>query len=531
MKKFITLLFIFSISIVNAQWTTDTHVNTLVASSESGDMQALGLSTGETMIVFWKIVPAPVNYELRLQKLDADGLQQFGEDGILVSNTLPMSTFTVTFNITSDEADNLYIGVTGTEDFSAYAFKINADGLQLWGANGILLGIGVPVNILPLSSENAIVSWRDSGLAVMQQFDANGIPVWPSTKTIGSGNTQAANLFELSTGDFEVVYHSIAGGINSFLYAQRYDIDGNPQWTNPLQLADRATTFIRKYPSTQDGDIVYMGYYASAGTRFDSYLQRVNPDGSLPWGINGSDFDINETNYETETEIAKAEFSPFIWSVCTYTDNSQNMLGEYVQKFDKETGERLLSDNAKVMFAIGSDKVHAGPLKLQLDSPLFLVKEGMENGVSPTTLGSVSLDENGDFLRDNLPIATFAANKSRIQYTKQVDGQTVAVFIEDKGNGDKIYAQNLYELIAGVTDFAQNDIFYQNPISNELVLNSKVEINTVTVFNLLGQQIFRKDFKQATNISIDTQNWKYGTYFISVETTAGKFKSLKVLKN
>ena len=37
---------------MNAQWTTDTEVNTLVSNTESGDMQAIGTSEGKTYVIF-----------------------------------------------------------------------------------------------------------------------------------------------------------------------------------------------------------------------------------------------------------------------------------------------------------------------------------------------------------------------------------------------------------------------------------------------------------------------------------------------
>ena len=52
---------------INAQWTSDTEVNTLVAESLSQDMKAIGTSDGKTYVVFWKSVAPPTNNELRLQ--------------------------------------------------------------------------------------------------------------------------------------------------------------------------------------------------------------------------------------------------------------------------------------------------------------------------------------------------------------------------------------------------------------------------------------------------------------------------------
>ncbi|MFT7626432.1 MAG: hypothetical protein ACI9OS_000066, partial [Ulvibacter sp.] len=51
MKRLFTLLAIFAFLNLNAQWNTDTAVNTLVVDSEGGDMKAIGTSDGKTYVV------------------------------------------------------------------------------------------------------------------------------------------------------------------------------------------------------------------------------------------------------------------------------------------------------------------------------------------------------------------------------------------------------------------------------------------------------------------------------------------------
>ncbi len=464
----------------------------------------------------------------RLQILDIDGTQLLGNDGILVSDAIPMSTFTVIWSIVTDEDDNLYIGVTGTGGGEpAYVFKLDSSGNHLWGSNGINVGSGYSVTILPLSSGEAIVSWFLSGSAVMQKYDPFGDEVWPLNQPIenGSNNTVPANIFELSNGDFIMVFHSITFGINSNLFAQRYDGDGVLQWGSPTQLSNLGTVWNTSYSGLQDGDVIYMGYKASPALRFDSYLQRVNLDGTLPWGINGMDFDTNQTNYEMATRIAYDPGSQYVWSICTYTDTNQSEKGEYIQKFDKDTGARQFTDNAKVIYPIsGDDNVHAGALQLLDGLPLFLLKSGFDNSATPTTLSAVYLDENGDFAwpEEARPMATFSANKSRIQFTQNVNGQSVAVFIEDKGNGKKIYAQNILEEILSSNDIEiENSIFYINPVSDNLEIVSKNPINSIIIFNVLGQIITEENFKDSNEILINTHNWDSGIYLTKIITSVG----------
>ncbi len=535
MKKLFTILFFMTAFIASAQWTTDTDVNTLVADTEALDMKALGTTDGQTYVVFWKVVPAPVNIELRLQILDADGNQTLGAEGMLVSDQIPMSTYTVLWDVKVDAENNLYIGVTGTGGGDpAFVFKIDSAGNHLWGANGVAVGSGNKVTILPLASGGAIVSWLGNSGAVMQKYDATGAAVWPSEQPLSTGSGLAApgNFFEISGGEYIAVFHQLLSGINSYLYAQRYDVDGNAVWPNAVQIADRATAYNRDYTGIQDGDVVYMGYFSAANNRFDSYLQRINADGALPWGINGADFDTNQTNYEMGTEIAFQSGSAYVWAVCNYTDPAQSQNGAYVQKFDKNSGARQFTENAKVVYPLGSDKVRVASLQLKNDTPLFLIKDGFDNGATPVTLHITQLDENGDFAwpEETRPVATFEASKARIQFTKPANEQSVAVFIENKGDGDKIYAQNIVDETASVGDFSKLALFYANPVKDNLLLKSNSPIQSIVIFNVLGQQLFSQKYNSENEISINTQKWTSGIYFMNVSTNYGIEKGIKLIK-
>lgn len=201
MKKITLLITLFICISMNAQWTSDTAVNTLVADSDSDDAKSIATSDGQTYVVFWKVVPAPTNYELRVQLLDEDGNKQYGNDGMLISDEIPMSTFTNVWSITIDANDNLYVGVTGSGDDSGHAYKLDIAGNQLWGTNGIDLGIpGYVVTILPLESGDALISWFPFDTALVQKYDTNGDSVWASAQDVGTGVTAPANMYELSDG-------------------------------------------------------------------------------------------------------------------------------------------------------------------------------------------------------------------------------------------------------------------------------------------------------------------------------------------
>jgi hypothetical protein len=234
-----------------------------------------------------------------------------------------------------------------------------------------------------------------------------------------------------------------------------------------------------------------------------------------------------------DTQIAYQTGSQFIWALCTYTNSSQSDKGEFVQKFDKDTGARMLTETAKEVYAIGTENIHAGALQLKEDSPLFLLKSGIDNGVTPTTLGVVYLDDSGDFVwpEESRPVATFSANKSRIHYTKPVNNQSVAVFIEEKSVEPKIYAQNFIDELLGVDEYDESStIFVNNPVSERLQIESELPLRSVQVFSLLGQQVVGENYLGSTKINIETESWMAGVYIVSIEAESGLIKEVRIIK-
>ncbi|MDX1350743.1 MAG: hypothetical protein R3279_10870, partial [Putridiphycobacter sp.] len=296
MKKITLVLLLFMTTLsLYPQWTEDTAVNTLVANSNADDSKSVVGSNDKTYIVFWKPVPT-INYELRLQILDADGNQELGTDGALISNTIPMGTFTQIWSLSIDKNDNIYVGLTGTNGNGGFVFKLDASGNNLWSSDGISLGTAYLVRTLPLDSGEVMVSWLNgsSFAGEIQKFDENGNGIWGAPASLGSG-TVSANMYELSNQDIVSVYHQLGSGINSTMYAQRFNSSGVSQWANPTQLfaTGNTTTYNTTYYGVQDGDTIYYSYKLAHDNRFDAYVQRINPDGTLPWGITGMDFDTN----------------------------------------------------------------------------------------------------------------------------------------------------------------------------------------------------------------------------------------------
>jgi hypothetical protein len=537
MKKTFILLAGMAFSGAFAQWTNNYGVNTLVANSPTSDIVSTGTKGGKTYVVYWD---EAAGYVLKVQLLDEMGNQLFGAGGMVVNNTAAMSSFTVTRSQAVDDSGNIYISYTATEDGHGYANKISPTGQQLWGTNGIDLGEDAfDTKILPDGNGGAVIGWYKNSKGNLMRYDENGNPAWGAVKVLNSPSssnpfTSVGEMALLSDGSFIVFMHlrAVSFTIDSMFWAQRYAADGTAIWANPIQVSDQTTAFNRRYEVLQDGDVTYLGYYGSTGFRFDSFLQRIDKNGTLPWGINGSDFRMDNTHYEMETSIAFQENSDYIWTISRVCNDLQSLSGEYVQKFNKNTGERMLTDDAKQIFPINAASyVHAGNLQLVNDKPFFLGSTGIGDGVTPQQLFVSYLDENGNFAwnEEYISISTTAKAKSRVDFTKNVNGQSIAVWTEDRGVGSKAYAQNYkIEDIMAVNDAENSALaYYPNPVKNMLNIVSKKEMESVEIFNLSGQKVMNA---KISNGKINVSTLPKGIYVFRLKLQDGQTENLKVIK-
>lgn len=532
-------LFFLSQSLV-AQWTTDYAANTLVSTSSSDDCMSKMTPDGKTFIVFWKTVPSPVNYEIRVQLLDAGGHRKFGDEGLLVTNELPMSTFTMLWDLAVDDSAYLYIAATSTMGTNpGYAFKVDTTGALKWGTSGIIFSpqTGLIPRLCPLSGGQVAISWfPGSGVAALQRFSPNGSPIWANPvqfqTTTPTQVTYPGNVFRLSNSRLLVVFHGKQGpGINSNLWAQLVDADGNPVWANPVQLSDKATRFNTTYSFAQDQDTVFYGFSAATGLRFDAFVQRINPDGTT-WGLNGADLDISQNFYEMDVRLAKRPGDGFVWAASRYTNTNQSLYGERLQRFSTATGDRMLGDDALEVFPLDDqNRNHASDICLWNGLPMIVYKQGLDNGVSPVELHGIWLDEMGQPLANPFPVATFPASKGRISLSGSLDTGAVIVFSEEKSAGLKrIYAQYIAQPVltgAKALESASVDFkIWPNPAKEFIHLESEKALREICIFNALGQKVTDINYSGGKNRAmLSLSSFPAGIYRIVVSEQEGRVET------
>ena len=438
-------LFIVLPGTINAQWNNNTYVNIQISGLTVADMQSASTTDGKTWIAFY--VQNGSNYDMRVQLIDANGYKLLGTDGMLVSSE-PSGSAIYVFNVCVDASNNLIIAYQDMRSGppQAVLFKISEAGTQLWGSTGIVLGGGLAPYPAVLSNGEVVVAWNGATTVDLQKITTSGTLAWssPVPITVGSTNTTRGQVIGNMAGQFTVVYQKLGTGISTTLYAQMFDNTGTALYA-PLQICNQTTSGARYYSIVAEADTTYCGYYSSSGSRFNSFLQRINPGGSIPWGMNGSNFNTStggSDNYQGQTAINMTPGSNYVWSVCTFSDPNQVNYGVYIQKFLKTTGARQFTDAGKVVYAVSSSKdQECGNLALVNDTPMFMSYDVNYK------IYATRLDASGNFTwpgdRDELSSTTSTLGKMRYGFTPDGPNRCAGTWTENRGTSYLGYAQGI----------------------------------------------------------------------------------------
>jgi hypothetical protein len=117
-----------------------------------------------------------------------------------------------------------------------------------------------------------------------------------------------------------------------------------------------------------------------------------------------------------------------------------------------------------------------------------------------------------------------------------VGGHEFTVTVLDTNNCE--YSDTIFVLICEHTGIAKTDgksiLLYPNPAENYITLNLsrfQVEINSIKIFNIFGEQVYRDEGVHAFPESlyrIKVDNLNFGIYFLKIGTTHKEY-TLKLL--
>lgn len=510
------------------------------------------------------------NKDVVVYKVDAEGNQLWGEDGIVFP--VPGSDeYQSTGVITSDNS----VTVLFSTNYSAgsdkiFVHKITEDGTLAWGEEGkSFSGFGskwaLPLAIANEDGGFSFGFFKETGnfpsltrhIAAIR-CDGDGEMIWDGEKTItGAGGITAwSDLHLFGTGDGSL-YFAWADdryfNMTSEVYAQFIDADGVVKWdidglllgieNDGHQLAE-----VISGPNSNGEFVVLWNLLNGNQSQAALKYQRVSPDGQLLEGDAGATIIAMNAELQNGSQAVQIEEETYyfyrnffpgstylgtlnmlaidgqgeqVWDNPTELSNSQNSKSHaFLSDFHSEqavvTWSDELGDDTRVMAQNIFTDGTLGESNFDFATVVFTITE--EDGITVIDDAEVNLD--GIIINtDAQGIATFnnvtfgedisvtASKEAFYSYEGTIDVAEDVVEIDI----------SLDPIIDQVSDFSSAQIsVYPNPAQEQISisLDSPQEYR-IQLLNQLGQVLSEIDSEGKTN-QINISSYKKGMYYVKI---------------
>lgn len=453
------LLFVLS-AVCPAQWPSSPAVN-LPIGDLANDQQVPKLAAtpdGGAWIAWFD--NSSGNYNVALQKVDANGYEQFAHNGITVSANAQNSSL-VDWDLIADSAGNAVLCFTDVRaggDLDVYAYRITPTGTFLWGANGVALSADGHFEANPvvaeLSDGSFAFAWSrsPSGLnarLVMQRLDAAGTPLFGAAgiEVLGGTNNDPGFVGIVPTPGTAYILSWIRDTTPftapKHLWTQKFDATGTAVWgAAPVVVYDAASLPIAFKPELMsDGQGgAWHAWHVSVGSFFQGRVQHIDAAGTQVFAHNG---------VEISLEANRSEFNP-----------SMVMLGN--------TGDLLVfynkRDSAQALWGIGGQRVTAtGQLAWGTNGIEFIPTDAtteevpravaapngaccfVEQGNYNNTIVGFRVDAAGvmSWATATTTVSAQSTPKDKLRAVSSTSGATFLAWADTRLLGWDIYAQNV----------------------------------------------------------------------------------------
>jgi hypothetical protein len=412
-----------------AQWSADPAVNLTVADRAGGQVQPKLVATGDGGFYVSWFGNGSDGYDVYLQRLSADGVEQWAHNGITLADRHESST--QDYGLAVDAAGDALVTFQyedANDIAQIAASKVGADGTPLWGVPGVIIsadsGNANSPRIAATSDGAAVVAWSASdGSIVLQKLDSSGAPLWGASGVVLAPPSGFFLLADLKASDDGTVIASWSAQL-SFqdreLWTQKFAAaDGAPVWgTDPLKVfdGDGGAMQFGYFPSFIDdsaGGAVFVWYTVNLAATV--HAQHVMSDGSFAFAQNGLDVTTDTDSTHEEPAGAYDPASGDIYAIWRIADAStQSQIGINAQRIDV-SGAAQFGATGKVLAAQSlTDQSQVGVLALPGGGALFSwVSDDFPN---PMPAHVERLDKHGDSVWATavVDIKTAATDTSRL---------------------------------------------------------------------------------------------------------------------
>ncbi len=445
-----------------AQWSSNPAINLALSDIANADQvqpKVLPLPDNTWWVSWFNANPndpPPIGYDVYIQRLNANGYEQFEHDGLQVAKLTLSST--EDYGLAADANGNALIAyLDDRKDPSnpqVTVSKISPTGQFLFGS-GLQLTYDASSHANPkvaaTSDGGIVVAWTSDTNLVLVKLTANGLPVWggttvSSTRLMLSEPSYSYTLADLHASDNGSVIVSWVRSQgffgNKYLYANKISATGNLMWgSGHVKVFDGGSLQFGEYPyfvSDGHGGAVF-SWYSSSPTH-QVFAQHILADGSEAFPHNGSVGSTNGVDVRVSPSVSYLAATSETFLFWTEEDSNQVLNGVYGQKFDS-SGAAQWGSTGLVLVPLGSDsqifvqnvQIGTGALVYWFDQP----------GYGSGTIQAAKLDGAGNTLCAQFGVSTASADKSKLSAGIANSGLSALGFEDDRNGWNDIYIQNV----------------------------------------------------------------------------------------
>lgn len=453
---------IFSTTI-QAEWPASADANLVICnhSGEQSITKVAAASDGGCYISWFDHQSG--NYDVYLQRLNGDGIPQWQDNGILISNH-PQNSWITDYDLTVDQEDHAIVvfnDIRSGPDWDIYAYRISPAGEFVWGANGLTVSDNTnfePSPKVAVTSEgHIIITWtEETGMGTvinLRKLTTAGEDCWsPPMVTFTAGYGVTNPWITAADADNVILLYLKATGPDYWdpqhLLAQKYDSSGSALW-NPDGVTVSTAGGIALYMTPE---IQHDGYGGAFAYWYDTramdhhvYVQRILEDGTTAWTTNGVRTVTIGGELQMDPTLVCSADSGSVMVFYLATDMNQNDRGVHGQMLNSE-GELQWGSGGSALIPLSSNNpsaIHAYP---QDNGAVVIYKQDVPGSVVNTQIKAFRTDENGGHVWDSSPVimCSVISGKGRIAGDCNYLGQLIAAWSDDRfdASGD-IYLQNI----------------------------------------------------------------------------------------
>lgn len=407
---------------VQGEWSTDPDNPAHVG---SGIFPQIAKTSDGGSYIAWL---TPGSFHIYLQRLDVSGNPQWTTGGLLVSDATNSSWIAVYhLNLLVDGDDNAIISSvdTRTGNWEVYIYKIDPEGIQLWGDNGLTLSNSGNDNISPRlllepSDNSVIVTWSDNYTSLrLQRVSATGQLLWGEIGLVVSTfNASYISPQAVKSADDQILVQAIRQtgsfpALSSQVAIQKYTLDGIALWSGWTQVGSPVGFPLGNWLQGLAPDITGGAFASWTQMTTDNQtgkVQRITSDGDEAWT---SPLDVSDetNNFRISPQVVSLTETSDVYTVWGETDANQVNRGLFAQKIDA-SGVRQWDNSGFAIEAMGGQVFFDRELANWNDDLLTVYIRQAASGNKDVVATRIQSDASYTWPNDIVSLTNSGAGKS-----------------------------------------------------------------------------------------------------------------------